>query len=93
MRTSLIARTKDRLLQGLAAAERRGASAAKISFGHGEHINCDFESGRLKSAASSEDASYTILVVAGGRCGVTSGNRLADLELMVERAIDLAMVK
>jgi len=90
MRTSLIARTKDRLLHGIKAAERRGASAAKISFGHGEHINCEFESGRLKSAASSEDASYTVLVVSDGRCGVTSGNRLADLELMVERAIDLA---
>lgn len=90
MRTSLIARTRERLQQGIAAAERRGASAAKIHFGHGESIDCEFESGRLKSAGSREDVSYSIFVVVDGRSGVTSGNRLQDMELMVDRAVDLA---
>jgi PmbA protein len=90
MRTSLLTALKDRLLQGVAAAERRGASAARIGFGHGESVDCEFESGRLKRAGSEEDAGYTVTVVVQGRCGVTSGNRIEDVELMVERAVALA---
>jgi len=90
MRTSLLDRMRDRLRAGVALAERRGASAAAIAFGQSESIGCAFESGRLKHAGSQESASYTVAVVLQGRRGVTSGNRLEDIETMVERAIVLA---
>jgi len=86
----MLASMKDRLLRGVAMAERLGASAAKISFGHGESIDCEFESGRLKRSGSEEDAGYTVAVIVDGRRGVTSGNRLEDVETMVERAMALA---
>lgn len=90
MRTSLLDRMRDRLRAGVALAERRGASAARLAFGQGESIACAFESGRLKHAGSQESASYTVTVVVQGRRGVTSGNRLEDIETMVERAVVLA---
>lgn len=90
MRTSMRSSLKDRLLRGVATAERLGATAAKISFGHGESIDCEFESGRLKRSGSEEDAGYTVSVIVAGRRGVTSGNRLDEVELMVERSVALA---
>ena len=90
MRTPMLRAMKDRLLRGVAAAERLGASAARLSFGHGESIDCEFESGRLKRSGSEEDAGYTVTVVVAGRRGVASGNRIDDVELLVQRAVDLA---
>ena len=90
MRTSMLSVLRERLLRGIAAAERLGATAARISFGHGEGIDCEFESGRLKRAGSEENSGYTISVIVGGRRGVASGNRSGDVELMVERAMALA---
>ncbi len=90
MRTSMLPALRERLLRGIATAERLGASAARIAFGHGESIDCEFESGRLKRAGSEENAGYTVTVIVNGRRGVASGNRSGDVELMVERAIALA---
>ena len=90
MRTSMLPALRERLLRGVATAERLGATAARITFGHGESIDCEFESGRLKRAGSEENAGYTVAVVVNGRRGVASGNRSGDVELMVERAMALA---
>lgn len=90
MRTSMLSALRERLLRGVATAERLGATAARITFGHGESIDCEFESGRLKRAGSEEDAGFTVTVIVQGRRGVTSGNRSDEIELMVDRAMALA---
>lgn len=79
-------------MAGVDAAGKLGASAAKIALAHGEGRSCEFESGKLKAADSQETLSYTVSVVVDGRSGSTSGNRAEDVELMVERAVELARV-
>jgi PmbA protein len=81
---------KERLLSGLRTAEKLGADAAKLSFHHGESLDCAFESGRLKSAGSRETIGYAVQVLAAGRVATTSGNVADDVDLMVERAVTLA---
>ena len=44
--------------QGLAAAERMGASAAKVSTSRSTRIGCSFEAGRLKATDTVESCAY-----------------------------------
>jgi PmbA protein len=90
MRTPMLEKMTDVLGEGLAAATRRGASAAKISFAQRERIGCGFESGRLKSAETKQGASYTVTVLAEGRKGVATGTDAGDLDEIIDRAVTLA---
>jgi PmbA protein len=79
-----------RLQDGLEAAGRLGARAAKIRFERSERIGCGFENGRLKTAESKRNESFGIDVLLDGRRGVAGGNDLGDLDEMIERAVALA---
>ncbi|MBP5673839.1 MAG: TldD/PmbA family protein [Victivallales bacterium] len=92
MRTSYIDNMKPRVKAGLELAEQLGASAARITFNHGESRGCSFESGRLKNTESEETLAYHIMVIVNGRRGNASGNIPEAMESMVRRAIDLAQV-
>lgn len=81
-----------RLLDGLDKARKLGADGAALNYSRGESLDCSYESGRLKGAGSRENAGYSITVLRDGRLGTVSGNRLDDIELMVERAVTLAAV-
>ncbi|KPK83476.1 MAG: hypothetical protein AMJ81_08225, partial [Phycisphaerae bacterium SM23_33] len=80
----------ERLQQALGAIQKRGASSARLSFGQGESIGCEFENGRLKTADSRQSVSVNVEVVVGGKAGQTSCNNLADLDEMTDRAFALA---
>ncbi len=90
MRTPLLDVMKPHLRQGVERATAMGASAAKLTFSHGESIGCSFESGRLKSSGTQENLGYTVTVIVDGRRGIATGNALDDVEAMVLRAMDLA---
>ncbi len=92
MRRSMIKDMEERLQQGLETARHFGASEAKLAFHHAESLDCKFEAGRLKDTGGREAISYNVEVLVGGRMGNTSGNRLKDLDAMVERAVTLAKV-
>lgn len=92
MATPHIETMKERLLAGLEKAKRLGADGASLGYSRGESLDCSYESGRLKGAGSHESASYSITVLRDGRLGTVSGNRMEDVELMVERAVALAAV-
>lgn len=90
MRTPITETTKNRIRSTVEQARRSGADAAKVGLSHHESTNCQFESGRLKQAGASESLSFGITVLVDGRIGHTSGNRLEDLDALVEGAIALA---
>ncbi len=92
MATPHIETMKDRLLAGLEKAKKLGADGASLGYSRGESLDCSYESGRLKGAGSHESAGYSISVLRDGRLGTVSGNRMEDVELMVERAVALAAV-
>ncbi|UCG81292.1 MAG: hypothetical protein JSV60_03170, partial [Desulfobacterales bacterium] len=92
MHTPMIEVMKDPLQKGLEVAKRLGATAAKLAFNHAEKTDCRFEAGRLKDTGGRETLSYSVEVLVGGRKGNTSGNRLEDLDTMIERAVTLARV-
>jgi PmbA protein len=92
MANERIEHMKERLLQGVATAKRLGADGASLNYHCGESLDCSYESGRLKSASSRESSGYSITVLRDGRLGSVSGNRVEDIELMVERAVSLAAV-
>ncbi|MFW6062401.1 MAG: TldD/PmbA family protein [Planctomycetota bacterium] len=82
----------DRLQQALEMAREKGADGAKLSYAHAEKTESQYEAGRLKTVSTSESASYSVEVLAGGRLGRTRGNRLDAMEEMIDRAIALATV-
>ena len=92
MRNPLVETMKDPFAKGLELARKLGASATKITLGHSETTSCSFEAARLKETKERESASYHIEVVVNGRKGNASGNRLKDLNNMVESAVTLAKV-
>lgn len=92
MRQPRIEQMKDRLQSGLESAKRQGASTARLAFNHSEKMNVSFEAGRLKDTGSEETLSYSLNVLVDGRMGHSSGNRVEELEKMIERAIALAKV-
>ncbi|MES0349320.1 MAG: TldD/PmbA family protein [Desulfobacteria bacterium] len=92
MRTSMIEIMKDHFQQGLDTAKRMGATAAKLAFYHAERTDCRFEAGRLKDTGGREALSYSIEVLVGSRKGTTSGNRLEDLDTMIEQAVTLGKI-
>ena len=92
MATAHIEKMTDRLLQGLEMARRLGADGASLGYSRSERLDCSYESGRIKSAGSRESAGYFITILRDGRLGSVSGNRMKDVELMVERAASLAAV-
>lgn len=92
MATAHIEQMKDRLLQGLDLARKLGADGGILDYSRGESLNCKYESGRLKGAGSRETAGYSITILRNGRLATVSGNRIEDIELMVERAVSLAAV-
>ena len=81
-----------RFRAGLETAKRLGATAAKISLRHEEEASCSFEAGRLKTIDVSESLRYAITALVGRRMASTSGNRLEDLDTMIDRAVTLARV-
>ena len=83
---------KDHFQQALDTAKRMGATAAKLAFNHAERTNCRFEAGRLKDTGGREALSYSIDVLVGSRNGNTSGNRLEDLDTMIEQAVTLGKI-
>jgi PmbA protein len=83
---------KDPLQKGLEVAKRFGATAAKLAFSHKEKTDCRFEAGHLKDTGGRETLSYSVEVLLGGCKGSTSGNRVKDLDTMIERAVTLARV-
>ncbi|NCQ26225.1 MAG: hypothetical protein GW802_02145, partial [Armatimonadetes bacterium] len=50
--TPFLEKAHDHLLTGLEAAKRRGVAGAKLSFGRHESLDCEYESGRLKTAGA-----------------------------------------
>ena len=90
MQNSILAMATDRLKTGLRTATQLGASAAKLHFAQSERLGCSFESGRLKSADTRQSLSYHVEVLVNGRRAGTVGNRLDDMDEMIERAIGLA---
>ena len=92
MNISMTDAVLDRFRAGLETAKRLGATAAKISLRHEEATSCGFEAGRLKSIDVSESIGYTITALVGRRMASTSGNRLDDLDTMIDRAVTLARV-
>jgi PmbA protein len=92
MRNPMIETMQGRLQQGLSTARKLGASEAKLAFGQTEKIACEFEAGRLKETGSRDNLAYHVEVLVDGRRGRASGNRLEDLDAMLERAVALARV-
>jgi len=78
--------------RGLAAAQKLGATAAKLSTSRATRIGCSFEAGRLKSTDTVESRSFWVEVLVGGRRGTAGGNDPAALEDLVGRAVALAQV-
>jgi len=81
---------KDVLAKALEKARQLGAAAAKAGFHSSETTNCEFEAGRLKSTGDQQKQGYNITVLLNGRSANVSGNRVEQLETMVEEAITLA---
>ena len=92
MQISLTESTLGRFQEGLETARRLGATAARIAFNHDENTSCTFEAGRLKNIGGRESVKYSITVLVGNRKATTAGNRLEDLDAMIERAVTLAKV-
>jgi len=92
MREQMVEKVVSRLEDAVRKATRAGASAAKVSFGHSESSYCSFEGGRLKRTGVNEGYSYGIEVIVNGKRGGTSGNRLEQLDALVDRAVTLAKV-
>lgn len=92
MRNSLVEAMMDRLQKGLDTAKRLGASAAKMGFHHREKTDCQFEAGRLKDTGERESISYSVEVLVSRRRGNTYGNRLENLDKMIEQAVTLAKI-
>ena len=92
MRSPMIEIMTENFEKGLKKAESLGANASKFGFSHAENTDCSFEAGRLKDTGGSESMSYSVEVLLDGRKGNTSGNRIEDLETMIERAVALAKV-
>jgi PmbA protein len=90
MRTPLDNALEDRLVRAVERVCRAGAAGARIAVRHGEMADCTFESGRLKNTGAGESLACTVDVVADGRRGTVSGNRLDTLDTMVEQARALA---
>jgi len=90
--TPFLEKAHDHLLTGLEAAKRRGVAGAKLSFGRHESLDCEYESGRLKTAGAHENAGFSLEVLVDGRLGTASGNRFEDLDRLLEDAIALAAV-
>lgn len=90
MQTPTVEDMKSRLTRAIGTAKNLGASAAKLTFGKGKNIHCSFEAGRLKATGQKETLSYSIEVVVNGRKGNTSGNRLQEMDSLIEQAIILA---
>lgn len=91
MREPMIEKVLTRLEDAVRKATRAGA-AAKVSFSHGESTSCIFESGRLKRTGLNESYSFSIEVIVAGKRGGASGNRMEQLDQLVERALTLAKV-
>jgi len=94
MRSLLTSATEARLRKGLEQATRHGASAAKLLLRHRDKVQCEFEAGNVKSAGSQETLVCTAEVVIAatpeashGRRGTSTGNRLDDLNTIIERAV------
>ena len=92
MRSPMIEIMTENFQKGLETAKQLGANAAKFGFSHTERTDCSFEAGRLKDTGGSEAMSYSIEVLLDGRRGNASGNRIEDLDAMIERAVALARV-
>jgi predicted Zn-dependent protease len=80
----------DLLQKALVRARRCGAAAGKIRFVQKQASSCSFEAGRLKQAGDQQSVQITVELVAGGRQGKTTLNDPADLDEMVDRALNLA---
>lgn len=83
---------RDRMEAGIKLAKRLGAAGARFAFQRADKIDCGFEAGRLKDTGRKESLSYGVEVLVRGRKGNTSGNRLQDLETLIEKAVTLARV-
>lgn len=83
-------RAAGRLEQALETARERGVSAAKLHFVQDERAGCGFEAGRLKTADAHRSGAYSIEVVIEGKRASAYGNRLDDLDDMIDRAVTLA---
>ncbi len=92
MQSPMIEVMTENFEKGLKKAKSLGANASKFGFSHAEKTDCSFEAGRLKDTGGSESMSYSVEVLLNGRKGNTSGNRIEDLETMIERAMALAKV-
>lgn len=90
MQNSMTDKAADLLQKALARASRQGASAGKIRFTQKQVSGCQFEAGRLKRVEDQQSAQITVELVADRRLGCTRLNDLADLDEMVDRAMDLA---
>lgn len=82
----------DYLKEGIKTARRLNASDAKLVFKRAENTQYDFQDSRLKVVYTKKDSSYTITVIVDGRSGTASGNDLANIDEMVERAASLARI-
>ncbi|MFW5857294.1 MAG: TldD/PmbA family protein [Planctomycetota bacterium] len=80
---------------GLEAALDRaaaGGASARIRFERTRRTRVEFESGRLKRAAETADFHFTLDVVRDGHRASVSGNDIAALPELVDRALTLSAV-
>ncbi|NMA46169.1 MAG: TldD/PmbA family protein [Lentisphaerae bacterium] len=92
MRNTYLHNMLDRFAGLITKAAKQGASAAKVSFSHGESLSCSFEAGRLKYADSAESLGYNIATIRDGRSGVAGGNIPDAMDELLERAISFARI-
>lgn len=85
-------KTKEIFKSALLSATKSGAQSAKIGFSSSNSLSVGFEAGRLKETASAEKVGYTISVLVDGKLAEVSGNRMDQVEKMVDQAIALAKV-
>ena len=90
MRNPMAKKATGLLQKALATAQKKGASAGRLSLHHSQSIGCLFENGRLKKADTEQRVSVSVELVVDGREGRSSCNSLEDLDEVVERALSLA---
>ena len=90
MRNSMIDQASERGREAIAAATRRGASAARFSFSQSQSAGCAFESGRLKNTDTKQGVAVSLEVVVDRKQGRGRCNSLEDVDEMLGRAFDLA---
>jgi PmbA protein len=83
---------REELRRGLRQARDGGAAGGKMTRSRSASIACEFENGRLKQVGQSDAVHLGVELLRDGRRGSASGNRVDQVDTLVERALTLARV-